>query len=142
MRERLGSFRFFLVMGGITPACAGKTLNNSLPRDLSQDHPRVCERHLLSAASASYPGSPRVRERQTLVYGAHGAYRSLLQRKDRSWLNSGYPRDGSPRVAHDLAGGSERAPGSLARAGKTVEDSLLKRALGDHPRVCGKDPSI
>ena len=47
------------LVGGITPACAGKRGSGSLPRSCRRDHPRVCgEKPIFPSGAASTVGSP------------------------------------------------------------------------------------
>ena len=63
VRGKPGSKRYSLEKCGITPACAGKTLERAMSYDGARDHPRVCgENRFAYAARPSVAGSPpRVR---------------------------------------------------------------------------------
>lgn len=71
VRGRAKCQLFLLDMGGITPACAGKSLRLCISQSLGQDHPRMCgeERTLLSTTKTPSGSPPHVRGRD--LVGEH-----------------------------------------------------------------------
>ena len=68
VRERRSVPRRFTFLPGITPACAGKTVNDGGSKRVLQDHPRMCGKDDPGGKSyGTYQGSPpHVRERLRL----------------------------------------------------------------------------
>lgn len=69
VREKRGLHGKLRLWTGITPACAGKTVEQSNPIGFYQDHPRVCGKSVrIAALETSCVGSPpRMREKLTLM---------------------------------------------------------------------------
>ena len=150
----------------ITPACAGKSKNQSTKRRMGRDHPRVCgEKRMLGTAKDGYNGSPpRVRGKEAyllfclwpvgitpacagkrlcllcvkLVVGDHPR---VCGEKCRV-VNVLVPKPGSPpRVRGKECGAVKAAMISRitpACAGKSISRCLCALPKRDHPRVCGE----
>ena len=164
-----GKVRFglvFLALLGITPACAGKRINESNFTEFVEDHPRVCgEKYFVRDCRQIKPGSPpRVRGKAVADIDSHMvggitpacAGKSLLsaRRKPR-------PRD-HPRVCGEklyfapevlgTLGSPPRVRGKVPiTVSKVPPDGITPACAGkrpgscptawpgrDHPRVCGE----
>ena len=111
--------------GGITPACAGKSLKGGRHGKHDQDHPRVCgeKRRSYISRCVSVGSPPRVRGK--------------APPPQRGSTLRGSP----PRVrGKDSADGDGAHPGGItpACAGKSEISLEPVPADGDHPRVCGE----
>ena len=155
---------------GITPACAGKSRQNTAPARFRWDHPRVCgEKYGFISVIAFAQGSPpRVRGKG----GKHledvvsvritpaCAGKRLRQAADRR-CSRDHPRVCGEKSNLSLAarfhpGSPPRVRGKAAAlgvgngfsgitpacAGKRVKVRLLRPATRDHPRVCGEKSII
>ena len=151
---------------GITPACAGKSIGETLLETIDRDHPRVCgeKQQMIADAGTGMGSPPRMRgkaERRSKrpqnpgITPAYAGKRDLVisesgdiedhprvcgeKRRVRSWraLLLGSP----PRMRgkDGVSGACHSPPGiTPAYAGKSVHRSGLHRTEGDHPRVCGE----
>ena len=77
VRERPRKYTCRQQAQGITPACAGKTLEAMGVSHLWEDHPRVCgkDARFFSLASETLGSPPRVRERQFGIFNCFGVNR-------------------------------------------------------------------
>ena len=154
-------------VGGLIPACAGKTGSTSCPTARAAAHPRVCgENGPLFRLRGDYNGSsPRVRGKRAPVLG-WGSRRGLIPAcagKTASPPRTPNPSGAHPRVCgenHRLAAGIEDAGGSSPRvrgkpqhraapplhtrlipacAGKTIRPPTWRPLPRAHPRVCGEN---
>ena len=152
--------------GGITPACAGKSLSTRWTSLPYRDHPRVCgEKLAFSAFSARELGSPpRVRGKVgfiVLVQTAIGITPACAGKSFCWSLSRALKRD-HPRVCGEkfccspakavAVGSPPRVRGketakvgtpvvrriTPACAGKSAMLDFLPLLLRDHPRVCGE----
>ncbi len=66
VRERRPYFRRIPMPARITPACAGKTLQERQPKFIGKDHPRVCGKDVVMRVDKAFQAGspPRVRERR------------------------------------------------------------------------------
>ena len=130
VRGKVSILSFFVKVGRITPACAGKRPASIKPARTAKDHPRVCgEKIIDDICSRGGTGSPpRVRGK-----GLSCAL-SLL----------------SPRITPACAGKSLRHRPRASSAGdhprvcgeKTESVFLMSRIIGSPPRVRGKGPAV
>ena len=155
------------VLGGLIPACAGKTLRICACSWCGWAHPRVCGENVTSASTRSLsPGSsPRVRGKPPSRWppgrwlGLIPACAGKTGRAGRGWR----PRAAHPRVCGEntdpmspralAMGSSPRVRGKRPRrtprtsrrrlipacAGKTSVRVRVPWPLRAHPRVCGEN---
>ena len=155
------------LVGGLIPACAGKTDRQTRCRATCWAHPRVCgenrgrRRDLFAAAGSS----PRVRGKLRLVSHVGGARRLIpaCAGKTLASLAAQGCKGAHPRVCGENArlrsrwvrppGSSPRVRGKLNRemygdiilglipacAGKTTGFRADRPAAWAHPRVCGEN---
>ena len=159
---------FCTVLGGITPACAGKTLTASSNVIFIRDHPRVCGENSVTTHSYTiFVGSPpRVRGKPGMkeIARISGRITPACAGKTRQSRRTARSRRDHPRVCGendrhsvkkpDHIGSPPRVRGKLrampcdapqcgitpACAGKTPLRPDKKRVSEDHPRVCGENP--
>ena len=152
---------------GITPACAGKTSEQSAFRAILRDHPRVCgENYGIDPEKIVRPGSPpRVRgklaagEKSLAEAGITPACAGKTRRRRLQRITTGdHPRvcgeNRSPRAAKGkIRGSPPRVRGkhkgragrpqhrgiTPACAGKTRTAHGQIESIRDHPRVCGEN---
>ena len=154
-------------LGGLIPACAGKTSSNGTAGPVGPAHPRVCGENG-NRSRGRYPGkgsSPRVRGKRTAA-AHHGAAHRLIPAcagKTPGPPSTSRARWAHPRVCgeNDNAtalqcarhGSSPRVRGKLdergldalpprlipACAGKTPRPRCGTSSPGAHPRVCGEN---
>ena len=150
----------------ITPACAGKRIQNEAEPRKWTDHPRVCGEKMFSiSGDVKYPGSPpRVRGKVgfiVLVQTAIGitpacaGKRKLIVRSPLVLLD--HPRVCGEKLSTRFTpictcGSPPRVRGKAtsqrlaacrhritpACAGKRLSQSVIVGYHGDHPRVCGE----
>ena len=136
--------------GGITPACAGKSLSTRWTSLPYRDHPRVCgEKLAFSAFSARELGSPpRVRGKvlhSRFCYTLRRITPACAGKRSQgvAALQLGWDH---PRVCgekHLPAAAMQGCPGiTPACAGKRDIPPQGSTAPGDHPRVCGEKPEL
>ena len=150
----------------ITPACAGKSLERSMPITVAKDHPRVCgEKGPSSYTSCCPSGSPpRVRGKEDI--GAElrkkgGITPACAGKSPAHAGKSSRPRD-HPRVCGEKSHRPFSSPFSLGSPprvrGKATSAAIIRALYGitpacagksyaadfcvvlwwDHPRVCGE----
>ena len=152
--------------GGITPACAGKSLSTRWTSLPYRDHPRVCgEKSYTVAFVILYAGSPpRVRGKVMAFSSSDSAFRITPACAGKRIQNEAEPRKWTdhPRVCGEKMfsiSGDVKYPGSPPRVrGKARVETAGKPAPGitpacagkssackysaplvrDHPRVCGE----
>ena len=157
-----------LSMGGITPACAGKSYVLFMYLESNRDHPRVCgEKDSICHGFGNQAGSPpRVRgkalscDRKIINRGITPACAGKSQKEIHEKTECrDHPRvcgekgqgdgftqaiSGSPprvRGKADLAVFTGLLPGiTPACAGKSLIELNQALLFGDHPRVCGEKP--
>ena len=166
MRGAPGEHIRDLVRQGIIPAYAGSTDAPREPRQLGEDHPRVCGEHSLRCdfrnprlgSSPRMRGAHNERDDVELGVGIIPAYAGSTRRQ----LVFTYPHRDHPRVCGEHAPASTRrlvARGSSPRmrgahttgadnsfsdgiipayAGSTSERPSCRCRTWDHPRVCGE----
>ena len=153
--------------GRITPACAGKTISETLGRDAREDHPRVCgENSLFSSLFSGSKGSPpRVRgkpfarfspplfSRITPACAGKTISTACNFRKTKDHPRVCGENRYSDALARTLPGSPPRVRGkpratrrrhtrrriTPACAGKTKKGGGLNGRCKDHPRVCGEN---
>ena len=152
--------------GGITPACAGKSIRSAPSSVLFWDHPRVCgEKDAYTQWKAQPKGSPpRVRGKVAHHPSDHpvnGITPACAGKRGSSIINRIGNRD-HPRVCGEkhfphgisitLRGSPPRVRGkgeqlvellkhsgiTPACAGKRIPRCSKRNTGGDHPRVCGE----
>ena len=154
-------------MGGLIPACAGKTAASTPANSPKPAHPRVCgENDCLASGRRWWRGSsPRVRGKpssqseagitcrlipacagKTIPYcGGRGdltAHPRVCGENTVSPLNISALAGSSPRVRGKPRGCGAGPPGVgliPACAGKTLKSRSPARPLRAHPRVCGEN---
>ena len=154
---------------GITPAHAGKTVNNYIEVQAGGDHPRACgENHLQGRNDSQFLGSPprmrgkpRVQRRYTRGAGitpAHAGKTEVIRMGENR--RGDHPRacgenykgrhrfssfQGSPprmRGKHRRMIVKARLTGiTPAHAGKTIRPRTAATRRRDHPRACGENAS-
>ena len=166
MRGAPGEHIRDLVRQGIIPAYAGSTDAPREPRQLGEDHPRVCGEHSLRCdfrnprlgSSPRMRGAHNERDDVELGVGIIPAYAGSTRRQ----LVFTYPHRDHPRVCgeHSFASNARRSTsGSSPRmrgapvflipagtatgiipayAGSTVFRNTIITSQRDHPRVCGE----
>ena len=74
VRERPTELRLLPGLVGITPACAGKTMDGRYKQRRGRDHPRMCgkDRWYYLAGTAQRGSPPHVRESQLVCCAGHG----------------------------------------------------------------------
>ena len=154
------------VIGGITPACAGKSRATAAQQRAGRDHPRVCgEKLIASKRETLCTGSPprvrgkafiaEIRTRAVRITPACAGKRTDIARAARPVWD--HPRVCGEKIQCPLS--TRRCPGSPPRvrgkanfhlfllfglritpacAGKRLCLSLSFAPLWDHPRVCGE----
>lgn len=146
MRGKVNVIHLPMMLGGITPAYAGKRGSGSPPRSCRRDHPRVCGEKPVAMHSCitSRGSSPRVRgkvctaehdERQPGIIPAYAGKR----RSD--WIIRSIYWD-HPRVCGEKCRGVPAAtlpPGSPPRMrGKAPALLLFGACIGITPAYAGK----
>ena len=154
------------MMWGITPACAGKSVQLLLVLLLCQDHPRVCgEKWFRKCRSPGHKGSPpRMRGKAvqmgirlvqpgiTLAYAGKSDFRGTGSYRRRDHPRVCGEKHAVPVSAIWSAGSPPRVRGKAscilvssstvgitpAYAGKSVCNIPCANWQGDHPRVCGE----
>ena len=135
------------VYNRITPACAGKTIEDIPNRFSMGDHPRVCGKNVNHCYRDSvFSGSPpRVREKLTPLVSTVVATRitPACAGKTDSLMQYYYRDRDHPRVC----GKNPNHPLTLLISGgspprvreKQDNDFQGEHQMRDHPRVCGKN---
>ena len=166
MRGKVCGHPVTSVIGGITPAYAGKSQTYCFRSFLPGDHPRVCgeKSSLFKTAALSTGSPPRMRGKAALVSlpfvlgGITPAYagKSLGSPVPFTCLGD-HPRvcgekskaifrpcflQGSPPRMRGKGGGAVFPPGlqgiTPAYAGKRYKHCYIQICKRDHPRVCGE----
>ena len=166
MRGKVSAGKILLHDGGITPACAGKSLWCAQGQAQERDHPRVCEEKnfLLLMTSRRSGSPPRVRGKVDALsdiiqdYGitpacAGKSHWESLRRsppedhprvcgeKDKSRVKV-IPSQGSPPRVRGKAKNWFQLPPEFritpACAGKSDAVGGRRYSRQDHPRVCGE----
>ena len=130
----------------ITPACAGKSRNDSRPHCSGRDHPRVCGEKLDDACkSLAFQGSPpRVRGKGHSRCASSPGWRITPACAGKSDRRPPSPNDGRgspPRVRGKVLEEEQRHRRhgiTPACAGKRCLPPLIIAIAWDHPRVCGE----
>ena len=151
---------------GITPACAGKSIGETLLETIDRDHPRVCgeKQQMIADAGKGMGSPPRMRgkaERRSKRPQNPGITPAYAGKRDLVISESGDIED-HPRVCGEkrrvrswralLLGSPPRMRGKVfigqvciapkgitpAYAGKRFTLYLRLRVHWDHPRVCGE----
>ena len=112
-------------LGGITPACAGKSDGITLRRLVGRDHPRMCgEKARRNTQNRRHGGSPP---------------------HVRGKVIKSIPNFDKGRITPACAGKStflskKHAKGRItpACAGKSSKSAVLRVSATDHPRMCGE----
>ena len=154
-------------LGGLIPACAGKTPPNTQSHSSGPAHPRVCgENETLQHGDTRVSGSsPRVRGkpglrapralRGGLIPACAGKTRARPQSRDGGTAHPRVCGENSGRLAvrRVLGGSSPRVRGKPTKdlittqrlrlipacAGKTARWPWYRRPPAAHPRVCGEN---
>ena len=166
MREKAAKRRRHICAGGITPACAGKSIIEATSRALNEDHPRMCgEKSSTTKPASSRKGSPpRMRGKaqiRLLSIWQRGITPAYAGKRKTAWKGEGKKRitpacagksqihltelqhhHGSPphvRGKVELVGCVKLCLGiTPACAGKSAAYASSTAASQDHPRMCGE----
>ena len=166
MRGKAGAAKDGYVLGGITPAYAGKSLSRKDIPCSRWDHPRVCgEKRVIAAGMPDVTGSPpRMRGkavRLAVLVGVGGITPAYAGKRDAARVLATPARD-HPRVCGEkralpalrvaALGSPPRMRGKVkierksqkrkritpAYAGKRGRPAARLSQCPDHPRVCGE----
>ena len=167
VRGKLSVAAFLIAIGGLIPACAGKTRASSRPSSLYRAHPRVCGENSPShpASYTARGSSPRVRGKPSSKLNPR-LFRGLIPAcagKTVSFQGMNALKPAHPRVCgenwklflirRNEMGSSPRVRGKPflfpsrrlklglipACAGKTVRKPAPPLIQTAHPRVCGEN---
>ncbi len=147
VREELLSLEFLSSFSRITPACAGKTAQQTAFHTVRWDHPRVCGKNtqMMDAAQNVKGSPPRVREKLGGTKQPHNligitpACAGKTAASHYGWCRAwDHPRVcGKNQVWDDAHEGQKGSPPRVRE--KLLLALSLILAVRDHPRVCGKN---
>ena len=135
----------FVVIPGITPACAGRRLCNASAVRLVEDHPRVCgEKSTVRCAGLHPRITPACAGRRKIVadYLELGRdHPRVCGEKSPIISAKSHTKGSPPRVRGEESRSMPRSSTiriTPACAGRSFSSTTLNLMGRDHPRVCGE----